>query len=123
MNLRHTERRPTRPTARAGLALLLVAAFSLGACSKAPTAPAKVTFPSAPSGSLAISYPLDETLFPPEIVAPTFVWKDESPGVANWVVMVRLQGSSEVLQFPTTAPRWRPSEADWARIKQQSVEQ
>ena len=27
-----------------------------------------------------------------------------------------------MLRFPTTEPRWRPSEADWASIKQRSVE-
>ena len=30
---------------------------------------------------LIISYPLDETLFPPEIVAPTFRWEDGASGV------------------------------------------
>jgi tetratricopeptide (TPR) repeat protein len=124
MNLSHDDRgRPRRPALHAGLALLLAAALGLGACGKQAPSSAKLEFPSAATGSLAISYPLDETLFPPEIVAPTFVWKDESKGVANWVVMLRLQGNGEVLQFPTAEPRWRPSEADWARIKQQSVEQ
>ena len=31
-------------------------------------------------------------------------------------------GKAEVLRFPTAEPRWRPSEADWATIKQRSVE-
>ena len=121
-NLRHDER-SRRPALHAGLALLLAATLGLGACGKQTPDPANLAFPTAPTGGLAISYPLDETLFPPEIVAPTFVWKDASQGVANWVVMLRLQGGGEVLRFPTTEARWRPSAADWARIKQQSVEQ
>jgi tetratricopeptide (TPR) repeat protein len=101
--------------------LLLAAMLLLGACSK-QSGPAQVAFPAEPDGALEIRYPLDETLFPPEIVAPTFVWSDGSEGVKNWVVLLRFGGQGEVLRFPTTEPRWRPSEADWETIKQRSVE-
>jgi Tfp pilus assembly protein PilF/dipeptidyl aminopeptidase/acylaminoacyl peptidase len=70
-----------------------------------------------------VKYPLDETLFPPEIVAPTFVWNDATEQVEKWTVLLRFGNSDEVLRFPTTEPRWRPSEAEWANIKQRSVEQ
>ena len=43
-------------------------------------------------------------------------------GVEQWMVLLRFDGTDEVLRFPTTEPRWRPSEADWAKIKQRSVE-
>ena len=43
-------------------------------------------------------------------------------GVAEWMVLLRFDGTDELLRFPTTEPRWRPSEADWAVIKQRSVE-
>ena len=86
------------------------------------SAPAPLAFPAQPSGGIEIKYPLDETLFPPEIVAPTFVWSDKTEGVGNWTVLVRFDDKGEVLRFPTTEPRWRPSEADWASIKQRSVE-
>ncbi len=82
-----------------------------------------LSFPSEPSGRLAIKYPLDGTLFPPEIVAPTVTWSDETGSVERWTVLLRLRGSDELLRFPTTEPRWRPSESDWERIKQQSVAQ
>ena len=84
--------------------------------------PAPLAFPGEPTGGIEIKYPLDETLFPPEIVAPTFVWSDKTEGVGNWTVLVRFDDKGEVLRFPTTEPRWRPSEADWASIKQRSVE-
>ena len=101
--------------------LLLAAVLALGACSKG-SAPAPLAFPSEPSGGLEIKYPLDETLFPPEIVAPTFVWNDTTAGVKNWMVLLRFDETGELLRFPTTEPSWRPSEADWAQIKQRSVE-
>ena len=107
--------------APAGRCLLLAAVLTLGACGKAYD-PAPLAFPSEPFGGLEIKYPLDETLFPPEIVAPTFVWSDETGDIASWMVLLRFDGTDEVLRFPTTETRWRPAEADWAVIKQRSME-
>jgi Flp pilus assembly protein TadD len=100
---------------------LLVSMLALGGCSN-ESAPAPPVFPDGPSGSLEIKYPLDETLFPPEIVAPTVVWDDKTEGVEQWVVLLRFDNSDEVLRFPATEPRWRPSESDWSLIKRRSVE-
>jgi Flp pilus assembly protein TadD len=101
---------------------LLVSLLAFGGCSN-ESAPAPLTFPDGPSGSLEIKYPLDETLFPPEIVAPTFVWSDTTDGVKAWTVLLRFDETGEVLRFPAAEPRWRPSESDWAVIKQRSVKQ
>ncbi len=98
---------------------LLAAALVLAGCGRAP---APIAFPSEPSGRLEISYPLDEALFPPEIVAPTVFWEDETGGVERWEVLVRLDPAQEPLRFSTEEPRWRPREEDWAEIKRRSVE-
>ncbi len=95
--------------------------LALGACGKG-SGPAPLAFPDEASGGIEIKYPLDETLFPPEIVAPTFVWSDATERVEKWEVLLRFDPAGEVLRFPATEPRWRPSEADWAQIKQRSVE-
>ena len=42
-------------------------------------------------------------------------------GVEQWMVLLRFDDTDELLRFPTAEPRWRPSEADWAEIKQRSV--
>jgi Flp pilus assembly protein TadD len=94
---------------------LVLAALTTG-CKPAP-----VAFPAEASGQLAIKYPLDETLFPPEIVAPTFVWNDATDGVESWKVVLRFAGEDALLRFDTNEPRWRPSEADWAEIKRKST--
>ena len=52
---------------------LWLAALLAGACGQDP-APSPTAFPSQPSGRLEIQYPLDQTLFPPDIAAPTFTW-------------------------------------------------
>ena len=109
-----------RANRRYGGVLLLAAALVLGACGK-ESAPTQLAFPDKPSGSLEIGYPLDQTLFPPEIVAPTFVWNDRSSGVTKWMVLLRFGDKAELLRFATSEPRWRPSEVDWATIKQRSV--
>ncbi len=108
-------------SSRAGICLLLAAVLALGACGKG-SGPSPLAFPSEPAGALEIKYPLDETLFPPEIVAPTFVWSDATGGVAQWRVLLRFDGDDDVLRFATSEPSWRPSETDWAEIKRRSVE-
>ena len=107
-----------RSRARTAVGLLLAAVLTLSACRREAPPPA---FPSAPSGRLEITYPRDETLFPPEIVAPTFVWNDATEGVTRWVVLLRFDAAEEPLRFPTVEPRWRPSEEAWAEIKRRSV--
>ena len=106
--------------------LLLAATGILVSCSR-DSEQASLALPSEPTGRLEITYPLDETLFPPEIVAPTFLWKDETQDVARWIVLLRFESTDSthttdaVLRFPTAEPRWRPSEGDWAEIKRQST--
>src|SRR5262245_3409297 len=106
-----------RRTARTFLG---VAALAWLACGR-ETDPETLAFPSARSGQLDIHYPLDETLFPPEIVAPTFAWKDDTHGVQRWTVLVRLAGHDEPLRFTTSEPRWQPAEHDWQEIKRRSA--
>jgi tetratricopeptide (TPR) repeat protein len=84
--------------------------------------PAPLAFPDAAAGELEIAYPLEGTLFPPEIVAPTFVWNDATEGVERWQVLVRFDAAEEPLRFAAAEARWRPSEEDWAALKQRSVE-
>jgi len=96
----------------------LVFSAWLSACGSEP---APLAFPNEPSGQLEVHYPLDATLFPPEIVAPTFVWSDATEGVQRWEVLVRFDAADAPLRFPTAEARWRPSEDDWAALKKRSV--
>jgi tetratricopeptide (TPR) repeat protein len=106
---------------RIGLGVNLLIALALSACGSEP-APTPLAFPGEPSGRLEIAYPLDQTLFPPEIVAPTFLWEDETEGVAAWRVLLRFGDSAELLRFSSTEPRWRPTEEEWDDIKKRTVE-
>ena len=100
---------------------LLTCLLPLYGCGQDP-APQAVSFPEQASGTLDITYPLDGTLFPPEIVAPTMTWSDATEGVREWSVMLRFEGTDDMLRFNATEPSWRPSEADWVEIKRRSMQ-
>ncbi len=74
-------------------------------------------------GRLVIAYPLDETVFPPEIVPPRFRWTDDSSACDFWVVTLRFSDGGEALSFGVEEPSWAPSARDWEAIKQRSSEQ
>jgi len=75
---------------------------------------------NAPKGALTIEYPLDETLFPPDIVAPKMVWRDETADVSEWQLAVNFQDDTESLRFYVQEPNWQPSEDEWTMIKTHS---
>jgi hypothetical protein len=78
--------------------------------------------PAAAEARIRIDYPAEGTLFPPDSVAPTVLWTDETGHVDRWNVVVRDDTGSDVLTTSVDAPRWRPSEDEWKRIKERSGE-
>jgi len=73
-------------------------------------------------GELAISYPLNETLFPPEIAPPVFLWKDGSPRCNIWLITMKFQDSRQRLNFLTRTRQWTPPAKQWEQIKKLSLE-
>ncbi|MGA2351331.1 MAG: tetratricopeptide repeat protein [Terracidiphilus sp.] len=105
---------------------------------------------ASPLAIIAIDYPLQGSLFPPEITAPTFIWHDAAKDAAEWQIDVLfLDGSpaihgqslgeapkigeidarciSTTNELPkltpdqTTSHTWVPDDATWATIKKHSV--
>ena len=74
-------------------------------------------------GGLTLDYPLDGTLFPPEIIAPTFRWVDERTDADTWLVVIKLAGRTERMSFLTSTTEWTPPDAAWEEIKRESREQ
>jgi tetratricopeptide (TPR) repeat protein len=104
------------------LAAALAAGLSIACRGHQPGTQASSTGMADATGSpLQITYPLEGTLFPPESVAPTFVWKDEAGDADRWDVRVRDDTGGELLRASVDAPQWRPSEESWKQIKQRSV--
>ena len=72
--------------------------------------------------ALEITYPFHEALFPPEIVAPTFRWKDEHAHADTWLVTIELPGGKQRMNFLSRVIKWTPSPEQWETIKARSLE-
>lgn len=102
------------------LFLVITALIALSGC-QTEQEKAEAVFSNEPAGQLAIEYPLDETLFPSDIVAPKFVWEDKTEGVNTWKVLMRFQDGKENLEFLSSEDTWQPSEQAWTDIKHRSM--
>ncbi len=73
-------------------------------------------------GELTIAYPLDQTLFPPEIPPPGFRWKDADANCDTWLVTIRFEDGPERMNFLCSAPQWTPPDDRWEAVKRRSRE-
>ncbi len=100
-------------------------------------------------GKVAIDYPLDGSVFPPEFVPPTFVFRDRSGAATTWRITIQFGDGARSLEFeartepmkmgeidprcvsstntpPALTPEqaasrvWRPDARTWTAIKQHS---
>ncbi|MBA7473579.1 Tol-Pal system protein TolB [subsurface metagenome] len=101
---------------------------------------------------LTIDYPLDESIFPPEIVAPVFFWHDSHEKTNTWLIDVAFEkeGSAHIYVIATSTPlpapeidpecisttnelpsptpyqasakNWTPDPYVWSAIKENSAE-
>ena len=105
---------------------------------------------ASPSRGLTIDIPINGTIYPPEIIAPQFAWRDENPSATVWQVEVvfgekarpiKVWSTGEKMQIdpvddalvgyvpPTLTPEqaaahtWRPDAKMWEEIKKHSVNQ
>ena len=76
----------------------------------------------ASHGGLTVLYPLDETMFPPEIVSPTFRWKDSNPESNLWLVTIQFRDDAGRINALTNVAEWTPPDEQWQTIKQRSRE-
>jgi tetratricopeptide (TPR) repeat protein len=74
-------------------------------------------------GNLSIIYPANNTVFPPEIVAPTFLWQDEIEQVEKWLVSINLEEKDQSINVFINQAQWRPDPIQWEKIKIQSIDQ
>jgi tetratricopeptide (TPR) repeat protein len=72
--------------------------------------------------SLTIRYPLNETLFPPDIVPPTFHWEDANSTSDTWLITIKFQDDNRRMNFLVQETQWKPEPAQWEDIKKRSLE-
>jgi tetratricopeptide (TPR) repeat protein len=99
---------------------------------------------------LAVDYPVEDSIFPPEITAPTFIWHDAAKGATRWQIDIAFADGFTALHFQSAGkppaigeidPRcvaptnelpkltpamadshsWIPDKAAWEDIKTHSV--
>ena len=71
---------------------------------------------------IALEYPFDGTLFPPEVPPPMFRWKDSSQASRAWLVRVAVADGGPDLRFLVRRSQWTPRPQDWESLKQRSLE-
>jgi tetratricopeptide (TPR) repeat protein len=105
----------------------------------------------AAPAQLTIDYPANGSIFPPDIAAPTFLWRDTADGAAAWTIDIafgsgaaplRLTSKGERMQvgevdtrclaatneYPWLTPEqeathtWKPDPETWAALRRHSVE-
>jgi hypothetical protein len=100
--------------------------------------------------AITVDYPEEGSIFPPEITAPTFLWRDAAETAAVWEITILLGDGSQLharspgerLRIGETDPRcvsatneppkltarqaaahtWKPDPETWAAIRKHSVE-
>jgi TPR repeat protein len=111
----------------------------------------QLVFSGAPATTITIDYPEDGSIFPPEITAPTFLWRDSNGSVTSWRIDVTFPDGSKPIriitagdhmqvgeidphcvsdsnELPSLTPQqsaahtWTADAATWAAIKARSVE-
>jgi tetratricopeptide (TPR) repeat protein len=65
-----------------------------------------------PPPAIAIDYPEDGSIFPPEITPPTFLWRDAAKGVALWRIDVSFADGTAALHATSKGERLRPGRID-----------
>jgi tetratricopeptide (TPR) repeat protein len=72
-------------------------------------------------GGLTLNYPADGTLFPPEIVPPTFHWEDTRADSDTWLVTIKFADAQPRVNSPVRETKWTPSDEQWETIKEHSL--
>jgi len=102
-------------------------------------------------GEITVDYPLNGSIFPPDMAAPTFQWRDPTEGAATWQIDIAFDDGSPPLHIASKGERlkigeidsrcisttnklptltseqaaahtWKPDAATWAAIRKRAVE-
>ena len=61
---------------------------------------------------ITIDYPANQTLFPPDIAPPQFIWRDNEPAVTIWRIDISFGGRAAGIHVKSNGERWRVGEID-----------
>jgi tetratricopeptide (TPR) repeat protein len=61
---------------------------------------------------IVIDYPADGTIFPPDLAAPTFLWRDSAAAATGWRIAVEFAGGAAPLQVKSQGQYMQVGESD-----------
>jgi Flp pilus assembly protein TadD len=62
--------------------------------------------------TIKIDYPLNGSVFPPEITPPTFLWHDPSPSAVRWVVQISFAANTQLMRMDAPGKTMQQGEID-----------
>jgi tetratricopeptide (TPR) repeat protein len=72
----------------------------------------QVFLAQAEPDGLAIDYPIQGSIFPPDISAPTFLWRDATAGVTRWRIEIAFADGGHPIRVESTGALMRVGEID-----------
>ena len=64
------------------------------------------------AATITVDYPLNDSVFPPDMTAPTFVWRDADRQAKGWMIKIVFSDGSPTLQLGAEGGRVRLGEVD-----------
>ncbi len=61
--------------------------------------------PAAHLSAITVDYPLDESVFPPEIIPPTFIWRDSAENATGWRIDIEFSDGSPGIHAQSAGER------------------
>ncbi len=92
---------------RFGFGALVLAAMMLAALNRA-----HMTGADGPPAPVSIDYPADQSIFPPEITPPTFLWRDADRTATTWRIDVAFADGSPAVHVISPGKRMQIGEID-----------
>jgi tetratricopeptide (TPR) repeat protein len=65
-----------------------------------------------PPAAIVVDYPLNQTIFPPDMEPPTFLWRDAASKAVRWKIDVTFAGSGPALHLTSDGPGLKLGEID-----------
>ncbi len=77
---------------------------------------------TAPRPEVAFTYPLADSVFPPDFAPPTFRWREAPSVTADWQITLHFDDGADGIKAAARGCEWRPDAPTWATIQRRSRE-
>ncbi len=71
--------------------------------------------------NLTITYPQNNTVFPPEFIPPTFTWKETTQNVKRWFIVADTEEKEQFITAFSVKNSWKPDALQWELLKKAAL--